>query len=195
MPSKIMIIRHGEKPTEKSEKPYGVNADGKQDFESLLVRGWQRAGALAVLFDPARGPLQSPDLAIPDIVYASYGKDKPDDTGSKSQRPLQTITPLADRLGITPNTQFEKGDETPLAADVMKRAGTVLISWQHQNILAIVNALTAGKPVHGTIPAAWPDDRFDIVWVLTPPVAGTDFWTFTQVPQCLLSGDKRTIIA
>jgi hypothetical protein len=37
------------------------------------------------------------------------------------------------------------------------------------------------------VPHKWPDDRFDIVWVLDE--AGTD-WAFSQIPQMLLSGDS-----
>ncbi|MGX7000321.1 hypothetical protein [Caballeronia sp. KNU42] len=52
---KIMVIRHGEKPA-GTTPPCGVTTEGEQDAQSLLVAGWTRAGALAVLFAPARGP-------------------------------------------------------------------------------------------------------------------------------------------
>jgi len=42
-PSKIMIIRHVEKPS-KDGTVWGVNEDGTNDNESLTIRGWQRAG-------------------------------------------------------------------------------------------------------------------------------------------------------
>ncbi|MEI7609541.1 MAG: hypothetical protein WCJ64_19350, partial [Rhodospirillaceae bacterium] len=197
MPSKIMIIRHGEKPTVKRQAPFGVTADGGQDFESLLVRGWQRAGALAVLFDPARGSLQDPNLAVPTLIYASEPDQDDGDghKGSKSQRPLQTIQPLAARLGLAPDLQFEKGEEKELAQDVMKQAGVVLISWQHESILDIVKHLTKGAPVTGKIPDDWPGDRFDIVWVLTPPTSQLPSWQFVQVPQDLLAGDRNSVIS
>ena len=41
-------------------------------------------------------------------------------------------------------------------------------------------------------PTKWPHDRFDIVWVFTRQHDGT--WKFTQVPQLLLAGDKRSVI-
>ena len=54
--TKIMIIRHAEKPTTTPPPPLnGVTITGKQDKDSLIPRGWQRAGALVTLFAPARG--------------------------------------------------------------------------------------------------------------------------------------------
>ena len=199
MPSKIMIIRHGEKPTVKRESPYGVTADGAQDFESLLVRGWQRAGALAALFAPARGPLQDANLAVPTLIYASEPEKNDADSeghkGSKSLRPLQTIQPLAGRLGLTPDLGFEKGQEKELAKDVMSQSGVVLISWQHESILDIVKHLIKGAAVAGSIPGDWPGERFDIVWVLAPPTAQNPSWVFVQVPQRLLEGDQNSVIS
>lgn len=45
--TKIMLIRHAEKPRDDGSVR-GVAADGRQDPEELVVRGWQRSGALAV---------------------------------------------------------------------------------------------------------------------------------------------------
>src|SRR5690242_18318012 len=113
-PGKIMVIRHAEKPTTKHQPPYGVNYVGEQDWESLTVRGWQRAGALVTLFDPSNGAPARPHLAVPTIIYASNPRGAggaEQDEGSKSKRPLQTVTPLAARLGIVPRLSFAKGDE------------------------------------------------------------------------------------
>jgi hypothetical protein len=66
----IYIIRHGEKPADPPpagpgqsppapDAPFGVDYQGNQDPHSLLPRGWQRSGTLAVLFDPALGTLQA----------------------------------------------------------------------------------------------------------------------------------------
>ena len=46
---KIMLVRHAEKPGEPPP-PHGVDPAGEKDKDSLIVRGWQRAGALACLF-------------------------------------------------------------------------------------------------------------------------------------------------
>jgi hypothetical protein len=200
MPTKIMVIRHAEKPDDKHQ---GVTSHGDADKESLIVRGWQRAGALTALFDPTNGPLQNPNLAVPKVIYAS-DPEKPSEAddddgkkGSKSKRPLQTITPLAERLGIKDkvNVKFAKGDEKHMVESVLGESGVVLISWQHQKIADIAKHIVGSKPPTKPIPAKWPGDRLDIVWVFTPPAPSSDHWGFVQVPQQLLSGDAGTVIA
>lgn len=196
-PTKIMVIRHGEKPTVKHTPPFGVDIDGNQDWYSLIVVGWQRAGALLKLFDPNGGCL--PNLAVPGLIYASGfrngGAGGGADDGSNSKRPVQTITPLAARLRITPHQDFSKGDEKKLAQSVMQQSGIVLICWQHEAINDIANHLVDGAETTSPIPPPpWPGNRFDVVWVFTPPASSSDPWGFEQVPQCLLDGDSNTVI-
>jgi hypothetical protein len=202
-PTAIMIIRHAEKPDIKGQPPFGVNSNGVQDWESLIIQGWQRAGALVVLFDPARGPLQSSGLAAPTLIYAAnpttaVGIPADSDAkhdGSKSQRPVETITPLAAKLGLTPDQSFAKGDEKKLADNVLTHSGVVLIAWQHQDIPKITNHLVKSSPTTNPIPQTWPGDRFDLVWILTPPASSTAPWGFDQVPQLLIAGDQNSIIS
>jgi hypothetical protein len=198
MPSKIMVIRHAEKPDDKHA---GVTSHGDPDKASLIVRGWQRSGALVVLFHPTDGPLQNANLAVPTVIYAANPEPKSaaaaDDAakdGSKSKRPLQTITPLADRLGMKPNVSFVKGEEKQMVESVLKERGIVLICWQHEKIYEIAGHIVGAKPPAKPIPTEWPGDRFDIVWVFTPPAASSDRWGFVQVPQQLLSGDTNSVL-
>ena len=153
--SKIMIIRHAEKPPSIGE-PFGVTAAGDQDVESLMIEGWQRAGALACFFAPTRGPLQSADLATPQFLFASESK-----SGGGSSRPVETITPLASKLGLTPKTH-KKSDIDKVAADAMACGGIALISWQHEDIPSIANIIVGNRP---RSPRQWPGARFDVVWV------------------------------
>jgi hypothetical protein len=200
MPTKIMVIRHAEKPDATHD---GVTGHGKEDKESLIVRGWQRAGALAALFDPTNGPLQNAHLAVPKVIYASdpeKASEADDDDGkkgSKSKRPLETITPLAERLGIKDkvNVKFAKGEEKHMVESVLAESGVVLISWQHQKIPDIAKHIVGSKPPTKPIPSKWPGDRFDIVWVFTPPASASGQWGFDQVPQQLLSGDANTVLS
>lgn len=177
--AKIMIIRHAEKPQGNGE-PAGVSENGVEDPKSLTVRGWQRAGALACLF--ARQPeALDPGLAIPHTIVAS--EHSPD---QGSQRPLQTILPLARRLQIEPRT-FKKDKLEQAAAAAQASAGIVLISWQHEDIHAIAQLLPCTNST--TIPQTWPGDRFDVVWVFDlDPTSGS--YRFSQVTQRLLDGDQ-----
>ena len=176
----IMIIRHAEKPTGDGP-PLGLTEDGHQDPESLTVRGWQRAGALVELFAPVPDRVR-PGLYRPAAVYAS-------DPATKSKRPLQTVTPTADRLGLTIDPSYAKGHEAALAAELDTRHGVTLVAWEHETILDIASLLPGVTPEP---PSTWPGDRFDLVWVLTRRGAG---WRFTQVPQQLLAGDSDVPIA
>jgi hypothetical protein len=180
--SVIMLIRHAEKPTGKGS-PHGVDANGNHDKESLTVLGWQRAGALVELFDPAVGKLRA-GLTRPTALFAS----NPGSHGSK--RPLETITPLAQRLKMTVSTPVKDSETKEIAGILAATPGVPLCAWQHQDIPSIAGHL---KHVHPKSPSKWPGDRFDIVWVFTRKHDGT--WKFTQVPQLLLAGDKHHVIA
>ncbi|AJX31047.1 hypothetical protein [Burkholderia oklahomensis] len=181
---KIMIVRHAEKPA-SDDAPYGVNAKGEQDVEALTVFGWQRAGALAVLFAPSRGPLQSAGLATPDCLFAAAVAKH-----AKSERPIDTITPLAHKLGLAICDTYTKGQEKELAEAAVASKGSVLIAWQHEDIPAIADAIPLGKD---TVPQKWPDDRFDLVWVFDLDAASGKY-RFNQVPQLLLKGDRNSVI-
>ena len=91
--TKIMIIRHAEKPADDGSIS-GVSQAGLQDPEELAVRGWQRSGALIRLFAPPKGSFASLLLATPDVIFAS-GVAK----HSKSLRPQHTVLALADFIG------------------------------------------------------------------------------------------------
>src|SRR5690349_20215248 len=101
--TKIMIIRHAEKPADDGSVS-GVSQAGSQDREELAVRGWQRSGALIGLFAPPRGSFASALLATPDVIFASgAGKH------SRSLRPEHTVLTLADFLGKRLDLSYAKG--------------------------------------------------------------------------------------
>jgi hypothetical protein len=77
---------------------------------------------------------------------------------------------------------------------VSRYSGVVLICWEHQHIPALASSLPV---IPGTaIPQKWPGGRFDVIWTFTlVPAAAPVLYTFTQVPQQLLSGDTGTVIA
>jgi hypothetical protein len=173
--SLVMVIRHAEKPDDETD---GVDAEGREDESSLTPTGWDRADRLVDLFDPARGSPR-PGLARPATIYAAEANDE-----GEGQRTRETVAPLADRLGISTDTTFGKGDEEDLVEHVIRRPGPALISWQHGEIPAIADAFGSVSPAP---PSEWPDDRFDVVWTFTKSADG---WRFAQVPELVLPGDR-----
>jgi hypothetical protein len=49
--TKIMIVRHAERPPDDGSID-GVSQSGAKDPKDLIVRGWQRAGALFAFLRP-----------------------------------------------------------------------------------------------------------------------------------------------
>jgi hypothetical protein len=180
---RIMLIRHAEKPYDDGrEQNEGVRMDGSKSNESLAVRGWQRAGAISLLFGSPE-IAHSRGLSVPQVLYAS-DPEKADKVGSKSRRPKQTLIPLAQRLDLIINVDWTKGQEVKLVREVLKQSGTVLISWQHELIPTIATAIPGGN-----IPQTrtWDDKRFDLVWVFDLLPDGT--YAFKEFHQGLLSDD------
>ncbi len=185
--TKIMIIRHAEKPSSAApdDTPYGVSDTGDKDTESLTIHGWQRAGALTCFFDPEYGQLQNSHLAKPQFLYASQLKK----LKHGSRRSYETIMPLAKKLGLKINNNFMKGEEEKMVEDALQKSGVVLICWQHENIqISAKEGTGIAKYILDTggynfsqvpqcllygdspdtikgAPDKWPDDRFDVVWV------------------------------
>jgi len=200
-PEVIYIIRHGEKPADlppaghgqsppAPTAPFGVDDQGNQNEHSLLPRGWQRSGALTVLFDPALGARQA-GLQVPGALLSpSYGD--PDKT--TAHRTYQTIQGLGARLNLQIASDFAEGQEPQLAASVVStHSGVVLICWEHQHIPAIASALPTVPAT--VIPQKWDGSRFDVIWAFTlVPGSAPAQYTFGQIPQQLLSGDADTVI-
>jgi hypothetical protein len=66
----------------------------------------------------------------------------------------------------------------------------LLVAWEHKRIPLIANRLIGDA---SNVPRVWPDDRYDVVWVLErdPITAGL---RLRQVPQLLLAGDRAELV-
>jgi hypothetical protein len=178
--TKIMLIRHAEKPSDDG-KVQGVSAAGAVDAEELVVRGWQRSGALVRFFAPRDGRFVDQRLTQPSTIFASaVGKH------SKSLRPQHTVLELATELKLPPDLRFAKGEETKLVEAAVGADGPVLIAWEHEVIPEIANLILGDST---TCPQKWPGSRFDLVWVFDRKAANG--WDFAQIPQLVLSGDSN----
>jgi len=189
-PTKIMIIRHAEKPPKHGGEPLDVQQDGEPgNGKSLIVTGWQRAGALNAFFAPYQAKPANPAIVTPDYIYAACPT-------SESQRPSETVTPLATWLKYVEDTpQFNTtytigGEESEMVTSVLGLSGTVLICWEHDNIMPhIMDPIDDKVPIsnYSKIPSAFPD-VFYLVWILDLDAAGTGY-KWSSVNQNLMAGD------
>jgi hypothetical protein len=175
----VMVIRHAEKP--EGKKP-GFDAQGREDDSSLTRTGWDRAHRLVDLFAPAQGSPR-PGLTRPATIYAAGANDE-----GEGKRTRETVTPLAERLGVRTDTSYGKGEEDALVEHVLAQPGPALITWQHSGLPEIAAAFPSVTP---TPPSEWPDDRFDVVWTFTKT---DDGWHFAQMPQLALPQDDSSPI-
>jgi len=185
MPSTVMLIRHAEKPLGDGP-PHGVTVDGNLDPESLTPRGWQRAGALVGMFVTDPSEARSQKLATPTHLFASQVGPR-----SSSARPRETLVPLSERLGLAVDARFRKEEVTLLVQAIQAIDGIVLVAWEHHLIPSIATMLV-GDP--SGVPQVWPDDRYDVVWVIEAAGPGVGR-RLRQVPELLLAGDQLIGIA
>jgi phosphohistidine phosphatase SixA len=177
---RIMIIRHAEKHYE-GHRDRGVCVDGFHTKHELTVRGWQRAGALVGFFAPGRGLEPSDPISTPRSIFASAATPK-----SPSLRAQRTVEPLAAILGVEIDHRHADGEEDALAEAIIAAPGPVLVSWHHSHIIRLVRII-AGRDVG--CPGEWPEDRFDVVWVLDR-ASDDGGWTFSQVAQRIFAHDR-----
>ncbi len=174
-----MFIRHGEKPGEHGA-PHGVNHHGEHDPHSLSVRGWTRAGGLASMFAQAPSP-QHPSLVVPQRIIATKPSSE-----AKSRREYDTATPLARRLDLTIEDDFQHGDEAAVCAAVLGASRDALVVWHHGALSELIRCFPISNP--DDVPKSWPEKRFDLIWQLQR-AADDNVYTFTATDQALLAGD------
>jgi hypothetical protein len=144
-PKTALIIRHAEKPADRDDR-------------RLSDAGRRRAAMLADEL-----PLLYPELSV---LFATA-------VSAHSDRPLETIQPLAVALGrasggppLPIDTSFGEHDGPRLAERVLDRSDdlagkVVLICWHHETIPELACALGATAP-----PEGWPEAVFDQIWQL-----------------------------
>ncbi|KZT38542.1 hypothetical protein SISSUDRAFT_986100 [Sistotremastrum suecicum HHB10207 ss-3] len=134
----VYLIRHGEKPSDGSN---GLSAQGEE-----------RAQCLTNVFGPSSG------FNIGDILA-----ETPKSDGSR-ERPVETVTPLAEELGLTVDTSCDRDDQDCVAdavkAFAKKSSQNILICWEHDNLHDIAKALGVKNAPD------YPDDAFNIIWTL-----------------------------
>jgi hypothetical protein len=159
-PATVLLIRHAEKPAN------GID---------LAPEGFERAKRIPQLF----GSVAPHNLPKPDFLFATQ-------LSKNSNRPVETITPLSDALGLPISHDIADKDFAELAKELLsgKYAGKViLVAWHHGSLPGFARALGAVPPYD-----PWPETQFDRVWRI-------DFKngkaTLHDLPQGLLSGDSK----
>ena len=173
-------MRHAEKHGDTDQ--FGVNIYGVPARHELTVRGWQRSGALVPYFAPANGHPPGAAIATPRSIMASAATKQ-----SPSLRAQHTVQPLADLLGLEIDKCFADGEEAAVAAAALSAASPVLIVWHHSHIPILAKLIASAEL---PCPAEWPDDCFDVVWVLDRDDGAAGPWRFAQVVQRLFVNDR-----
>jgi hypothetical protein len=166
-PRSILLIRHAEKPADVADA-------------NLSPAGKKRAEALPELF---KTTADRPDpLPTPDFVFAT----KPT---KHSNRPVETVAPLAQALKLEVNAGYANDDYAALAEELYtnpKYEGkTVLICWHHGTLPEFAVMLGATG-----VPDRWKDAVFDRVWVVTFDEKGKAN-PLARRAQALLPGDAK----
>jgi hypothetical protein len=167
MPSRIILIRHAEKPTVNSEH--------------LSARGFQRAQALVNIFR------RHPDLVkfgFPVAYVASAFVP-----GQSANRSIETLSPLANSQNIVLSTPYLPADYLSLVENIKGNPNlnhqVVMITWTHTYIYDLAKAFGA-KPT-----GPWQGPVFDRIWVLDFLPTGSVL--FQDLPQLLLPGDSTQL--
>jgi hypothetical protein len=192
-PGQVLIIRHGEK----------LGTADKDGGPDLSIRGSARAAALPSLFAPTppsqlscslsaiKGGFSgvyipvniarpAPRFATPNFLFATH-------PSKSSNRPVETVTPLASALGLAVDDKHADADYAKVATDILTNAKyvgkIVLICWHHGTIPALATALGIASP------PPWLGTVFDQVWQITWPGGQA---TLATPGQMLLFGDTAS---
>jgi len=186
-PLTILIIRHAEEAGEIWPGP-GLTREGEIDDKSLVIRGWERAGAWAALFATLHGAEAYPR---PSAVYAADPEAVSLD--ETSQCSFQTVLPLSERLGMTPITTYSVGQELQLASEILHTSGIALICWEYKAIIEKLTPSIAGEQKIEGLPHKWDESRYDVV-LRFDRMSPDAPWSFCQLCPCLMSGDSTALL-
>jgi phosphohistidine phosphatase SixA len=155
LPAIVAIIRHGEKPADDSN-PH------------LSDQGRARAAMLARTL-----PDIYPKLSA--LFACAPSKD--------SDRPYETIEPLAKVLGLTIDNSFADHQHAELAQKILEGSKsysgkTILICWHHEQI----PALARDDFGQASAPAQWSGHVFDQIWQIDYSAAGQPTFTIKAEP-------------
>jgi hypothetical protein len=116
----VLVIRHAEKPNGSWPGP-GLAPNGEKDKKSLVIRGWQRAGAWATLF--GAGIEIGGTYPVPARIYAA----DPANAEEKGTEPTSVRNYQAARRSSQADADHALGDEGKIVADINGFSGVALV--------------------------------------------------------------------
>jgi broad specificity phosphatase PhoE len=139
----VLLIRHAEKPAEGPD---------------LSEFGRQRAQAYVSYFQKLTLDGAS---ARPDAIFATK-------QSKSSNRPYETVQPLAQALGLATHAELKDDQFAELAASLRNQSHgrTLLICWHHGMMPQLLQALGA-DPSQLLPDGKWPSDEFGWLLVLS----------------------------
>ena len=96
----------------------------------------------------------------------------------------------ANRLKLPIEDGHTHGNEAELVQEVLGRTESTLVVWHHGTMAKIVRHFPVVN--HDEVPKHWPDERFDLIWVLLRQPGHELAYRFVAVPQMLLADDLDT---
>jgi len=165
---KVMLIRHAEKPASGND---------------LSAMGWRRAECIRDLFI-------GNSTITPKTIFAQKASRK-DETIPDSRRQIETVAPLARKLGYTIDnsfTSFEVDDLSKKIADLSEEEFPVLVSWNHDDIKSFLINFGMNYQVAPT----YPSSRYDLVFTIERDPSDNKKAVFNSFSQmCEGLGDYR----
>jgi len=147
----IVLIRHGEKPSE--------------NLGQLTCQGLQRALAIASVLPEKFGKPAAIYAPDPNIIH-------PDSKTGKLYhyiRPLMTIEPTAIKLEMPVNTKFGFDNIGGMTTELTQkgyRDKTIYVAWEHAMADRLAKSLLRRYQADDSVVPEWPATDFDSIYVI-----------------------------
>ncbi|KAL3428080.1 hypothetical protein PVAG01_01589 [Phlyctema vagabunda] len=160
----VYLIRHGEKPDDDGN---GLSAAGVARSQCLRTV-FGKTSTYNISYVMAQTPKSSGSFLFPYLFIINTRL-----LDGKRTRPLQTVQPVAQDLGLVVDTSCDRDDPDCVKKVVSTNPDkNILICWEHDALTDIVKELGDKNA------PKYPGDSFDIIW--TDPSPFTKAIAFTS---------------
>ena len=104
---------------------------------------------------------------------------------------MHTAEPIAKRLKLEIEDSHTHGNEKDMVQEVLSGPQAALIVWHHGTLAKLVSHFPVVNSAE--IPKRWPDERFDLIWVLERQAGAELKYRFIAVAQMLLADDAESV--